>query len=342
MQGRTTVYNKITTPEKIKQINPENAQLSEDFLEYLASIDRSPKTIKQYEADLRIFFVYVLDYLGNKPFIQITKREMARFQNHAINVWHQSPKRIRREKSVLSSLSNYIENMLDEEEEFKNYRSIVRKIENPADEAVREKTIITAEQIDELLNTLVERKEYERAVAIAILAYSGMRKAELLQMKMEYFEPDKLVFGCLYKTDKIRTKGRGVRGKQMNKYVMNKVDKYLELWKKQREEKGIESEWVFVSTKTGKPERRTSIDHWKSEFTSIIKAPFYYHSLRHMLCTDLNSQNIPAEVIREFFGWDSAEMIKIYNDSSCIDDFGKYFSADGIVKQDVKGISEIE
>lgn len=48
MEGRSTVYNKITSEEKIKQINPENAQLSKDFLDYLASIDRSPKTIFAY------------------------------------------------------------------------------------------------------------------------------------------------------------------------------------------------------------------------------------------------------------------------------------------------------
>ena len=52
MEGRSTVYNKITTDEKIKKINPENAQLSKDFLDYLASIDRSPKTIFAYNSDL--------------------------------------------------------------------------------------------------------------------------------------------------------------------------------------------------------------------------------------------------------------------------------------------------
>ena len=341
MKGRTTVYHKLTTPDKIGQINPENQELTNDFLDYLASIDRSPQTIKQYESDLNIFFVYVLDNLNNKPIIEITKRELARFQNYCINELMWSSKRLRRVKSVISSLSNYIENMLDEEEEFKDFRSIIKKIESPANEPVREKTVLTNEQISLLLDTLVERKEYEKAVAVAILSYSGMRRAELMQMKMEYFNPDHLVFGCLYQTDKVRAKGRGVRGKMIHKYVMNKVDKYMELWRKQREEMGVDSEWVFVTCQDGVWSRKTTLDHWKKEFSAIVNAPFYFHCLRHMLCTDLSSQNIPAEVIREFFGWESAEMIKIYNDSSAIDDFGKYFSADGVVKQDVKNISDI-
>lgn len=46
--GRTTIYNKITNEESIKKINPNNKQLCEDFLEYLASIDRAPSTINGY------------------------------------------------------------------------------------------------------------------------------------------------------------------------------------------------------------------------------------------------------------------------------------------------------
>ncbi|MCM1315237.1 MAG: site-specific integrase [Alistipes senegalensis] len=341
MQGRTTVYNKITTPEKIAQINKDNVQLVRDFAEYLASVDRSPQTISQYKNDLNVFFVWNLEYNDNKPFIKITKRELTRFQNLAINEWRWSSSRIRRVKSVISSLSAYIENILDEEEEFKDFRSIVKKIESPTMETVREKTILTDEQVETLLDVLVERKEYEKAVAVSILCNSGMRKAELLQMKMEYFTPEHLEFNCLYKTDKIRAKGRGVKGKQINKYIMNKVDKYMDLWIQQRKELGIESPWVFVVKHNEVYERRVNINNWRNEFSAIIHAPFYFHCLRHKLCSELVANNIPTEVIREFFRWESAEMISIYNDNSAVDDFGKYFSAEGIVQQKNKNITEV-
>lgn len=342
MEGRSTVYNKITSEEKIKQINPENAQLSKDFLDYLASIDRSPKTIFAYNSDLEIFFVWNLEENANKDFIKISKRDFARFQNHALNVWKWSPRRIRRVKSTLSSLSNYITSMLDEEEGYEDYRSIIRKIESPANEAVREKTVLSTEQVQKLLNELVKREEYDKAVCIAILAYSGMRKAELLQMKMEYFTPDHLEFGCLYKTDKVRAKGRGTRGKQINKYVMNKVDTYMDLWRKKREELDIDSEWVLVIKRGDNWEQRTDIEGWKDEFTQILGCPFYYHALRHALCTELVDMNIPAEVIREYFGWADVSLIQIYNDKSAVDSFGKYFGADGIIQQENKGIADIK
>lgn len=155
---RSTIYNKITTPEKIKNINPKNKELAQDFLDYLSSIDRSPQTISQYSHDLNIFFVWVLENINNKDFIKISKRELAKFQNYALNTYQWSSKRLRRFKSVISSLSNYIENILDEEEEYSSFRSIIKKIENPVNEPIREKTILSDEQVELLLNTLVDKK----------------------------------------------------------------------------------------------------------------------------------------------------------------------------------------
>ena len=62
---------------------------------------------------------------------------------------------MRRVKSTLSSLSNYVENMLDDE--FENYRPIVRKIENPVNEKVMVKTVLEEEQLQNLLDYLVEK-----------------------------------------------------------------------------------------------------------------------------------------------------------------------------------------
>lgn len=84
---RSTVYNRITTPEKISQVNPKNTELGKDFLEYLASIDRAKRTISSYENDLLIFWVWNMEHNNNKYFPELTKREVAKFQNHAINIW---------------------------------------------------------------------------------------------------------------------------------------------------------------------------------------------------------------------------------------------------------------
>lgn len=85
MKGRTTVYNNIVTAEKFAKVNPKNIELGEDFLEYLQSIDRSPQTIEAYRNDLKIFWVWLLENCDNKFFVDLKKREIAKFQNHCLN-----------------------------------------------------------------------------------------------------------------------------------------------------------------------------------------------------------------------------------------------------------------
>lgn len=58
--GRKTVYNSISSPDKLTKVNPENVQLGNDFLEYLTSIDRSKSTVDAYRNDLNIFGVGIL------------------------------------------------------------------------------------------------------------------------------------------------------------------------------------------------------------------------------------------------------------------------------------------
>lgn len=344
--GRSTVYNHIVSKEKMDMVNPENIELGEDWLEYLQSIDRSPQSIVAYRNDLKIFWVWNLEFNKNKFFTDLTKREIAKFQNHALNTWGWSPNRIRRVKSCLSSLSNYIENVLDDEEEFQNFKPIIRKIENPVKNVVREKTVLSDEQVENLLDTLVERKEYERAAGVAIVAFSGMRKAELLQMKVEYFNEDHFVYDSMWKTDKIRTKGFGRLGHQMEKFVLYGAKPYIDLWLQYRKENGIESEWMFL-TKTRQEDgsyiyhARKDVSAWTEEFTDILGEDFYFHCLRHYTCTRLHRLNLPSHVIQEFFGWASSEMLQIYNDVTAEDEFEKYFDKNGVKEVQQGTLSEL-
>lgn len=329
--GRSTVYNAITTPELIAQISEQNMELMNDFLDYLSSIDRSPQTIAAYNSDILIFFVWNFQQNKNKYFVELTKREFAKFQNHALNTWDWSSNRLRTVKSALSSMSNYIENILDDE--IKNYKSIINKIESPKKEPRREKTIIPDEEVDRVLNELVDNGKYQMAVALALAAMSGARKSELLLFKMDFFTDDNIVFEALYKTpEKIRTKGSGREGKKLNKYVVIDFKKYLDLWIEKRKELGIESEWLLVNESSHEQMKVSQLNSWAQTLTKKFGVPFYFHCMRHYLATRLRKYNIPTPIIQEFFGWSNSEMVNLYDDTEKSEEFGKYFTKDGIVE----------
>lgn len=345
MNKRTTVYNNIVTKEKYEKVNPKNIELGKDFLEYLKSIDRSPKTIEAYGYDLRIFWVWLLDYCDNKFFIDLKKREIAKFQNHCLTEYKWSSSRIRRVKATLSSLSNFVESILDDE--YEDFRPIIRKIENPVHNVVREKTIFTKDQLQGLLDNLVEHNKLDQACMLALAMYSGRRKSELPRMKVSYFTEDNVLYGSLYKTpEKVKTKGRGSAGKMLDIYVLkNGFQPYLDMWMQYRKDNNIESEWLIPHKVNGEYIDEqipiTMMDSWAESFSRILGVPFYFHSLRHYFSTSLSEANVPDSVIQDIIGWDSAEMCRIYIDTPKDEKFAKYFDENGVKQVEQKNISDL-
>ena len=351
-KGRTTVYNNITSEEKLKQVNEDNIDLENDYLDYLRSVDRAKTTIYQYQQNLHVFWCWNLEFNKNKFFVDLTKREISKFQNHALNVWGWSPKRIRTVKATLSSLSNFIENILDDE--YEGYKPIVRKIESPANEAVREKTVLSEEEAQHLLDVLVERKQYERACLIALAMFSGKRKDELTRFKVSYFDKENLICdGALYKTpEKIKSKGRGSKGKMIYAYTLAKsFQPYLDLWLKEREELGIKSDWLFPAFEYADDNKTkiwiddhikiSTIDSWMRSVSKIVGKPSYIHMLRHFFTSYLLDKNLPESVVQAISSWSSRDMISVYDDRPEESQFDKYFGADGVQQVEQKGLGDL-
>ena len=308
--ARKTKNNSITSPELLAQVNPENRTLKQDFLDYLQSLDRSPGTISGYSNDLDILNVWILQNAENKKFANLTKREIVRFQNWLVNENGNSPARVRRIKAAMSSLSNFIEAILqDEEEEYKDFRSIVRKIENPALVPVREKTVWKDEELEDLLAKLLERKDYQKACCVALAMYGGRRKAELCRFRVSDFTEDHLVLdGALYKSSPIKTKG----AKMLECFTLaKKFQPYLDLWMEERRLLGIDSEWLFVGADNKSQIQITTLNSWADSFTKMTGRDFYFHSLRHYYCTALVKAGIPDSVIIDIIGWSSADMLRL-------------------------------
>ena len=342
--ARKTRMNNLTSPELLAQVNPDNMRLKNDFLDYLRSVQRSPGTIAGYSNDLDIFFVWVLQNARNKPFVNITKRDIVAYQGWLINSNENSSSRVRRLKAAISSLSNYCENILsDDEPEFQNFRSIVRKIENPALQPVREKTIWEDAELEDLLNQLVERKAFDKACYLALAMYSGRRKSELCRFRVSDFDDSRLVCGgALYKSAPIKTKGKS-GGKYIPCYTLAKKFKpYLKMWMDERTRLGIESQWLFPAKDNPSEQIGIStVNSWAETFTRLSGRDFYAHSLRHYFTTSLARAGIPDGVIQSIVAWESSDMVRLYTDIDADEQIGMYFSNGDISVPDKKGFADM-
>ena len=336
--SRETKHNEHFSEVIWESVNKENKYLLDEFISYLNSIDRADTTIFQYEKDLKGFFCWYYENCKDKEFYDIKKRDIIRYQNYLLNELGLSPSRIRRLKSSLSSLSNFIVKILDED--YPEFKNIINFIEAPKKVLVREKTIITQEELKLLCDTLVEKGKIQEACYFAVLASSGVRKSEAFRLKLEDFLPDMKISDAVYKSRSIKTKGAGKKGKMLNKYFLIAIlEPYLSLWLEDRLKRDITDEYLFASKK-GKLSI-SSAEHWCELSTEILGKSIYSHSFRHYLTTYMSANNVPSSVIQKYFGWESSTMISIYNDADEEDSFSDYFSKDGINKIETKAIDEL-
>ena len=336
--ARSTVYNAGLTQD-IDKINPKNKELLKSALSYYKSLDRTATTLSIYKNQLEIFFCWNYKENGDKFFIDLRKRDFINFIGYARTELHSSSNRIASLKAVLSSFSNAIEIMYDEE--YPHFCNLVRNLEVVIKTPLREKTVLSEGQVEEYLKTLVDMGKYQLACYLALLASSGCRKSEMIQMKTKFFDEAHEVFdGFMYKTDNIRSKGRGSAGKVISRYVIKGTFRpYLDLWLKQREEKGIDTEYLFVAKNNGV---YSTMDSFAETLSKLFGIDFYNHCVRHYFCTKLKRNKLPDEVVVEILHWSSPDMVKIYNDTPQEEMLSQYLGKEGFKEVKPTSITDVK
>lgn len=313
---RKTTQNSYYNETIWGKVNSFNRKLFDDFLRYCRSTDKSPDTIESYTSNLHIFFIWMIDNCDNKNFTDIEKIDILNFQDWMVTDKSLSSNRVRQLKSSISSISNYICDMLDKK--YPDFRNIVNKIKPPVKQEVREKTVFTNEQVDFLLKTLVDKKKYAQACLIACLSASGVRKGEIIQFKANFFEENRYdEESGFYVTPEIRCKGAGRTGKRLTRFVIKDIMyTYFELWMKQREELAIDNDDLFVHKRNGIwiPYDKSTVNSLMLTASKILNCDAYSHAFRHYSATWLKRNGVETSKIRDFLGHNDSSTTEIYID----------------------------
>lgn len=336
MGSRSTVYNAGLT-SNYDEVSAGNKALLRDFITYCKTTDHSKQTCYQYEQQIKVFLCWVEKNCGNKDFTEVKKREFVSFFAALHDDYGMSPNRMASIKSALSSLSNYIEDILDDE--YPNYRNAVKAIKLGAKQAVRPKTIMEEDEVQKCLRALTDAKKYEVACFFAFLVYSGARKSEAIQVRVDDFVDKNIVLsGKYWLTAPMRTKGRGEQGKVLRKYVeIAGFKPYLDLWMKQREELGIHNDLLFTVYSNGDyiGAKISTANSWAEKIASITGKEYYNHCIRHYHVSVAKRNGVPDTVIQKMIGWSSVDLVQVYDDRDAVEELEDWFKEQD--NKDLKG-----
>ena len=309
------------TEQEWEECNDWNRKIVEKFLKQQHLSD---KTLKQYTSALKIFVRYVRDEFENRPIHKLKARHALDYQNHLMEL-QLSSNAVKFKRSAVSSLCNYIE--LYYGEDYPEFRNIFNKaIPNPPKELVREKNVVTKEDINKLVKELEAQGEYQM-IAYFLLSYNtGARRAEIAQMKKEFFNVPKVKNKEYYATPEIRGKGRGKGGKKI-KLMYDEATKQAVLkWLEIRGED--DNEFVFVRKFKNGETNELNPDAFNGWFTSKFNKILGYnltpHALRRSRAThlvvdegkDINS----AKVLLNHNSTETTSIYVMKDDSDELDD----------------------
>jgi len=305
-------YNTYDTDRKWQYVNEENKLLLKEFMEYASATDKSGATRETYLHNLKLFFLWVMEERNNVFFPDLKKRDFMAWLSYLIDKQKLSPSRVRQMRSTVSSLSNFCEDILsDEDERFKDYRNLIRKIPAPKLEQVREKTFLTDEQVNKLLDWLEAQKAWKHCLYVALSFTTGARKAEIMQFKRSDFTEETLKNG-IYVTSVKRAKGAGMQGKRRRFYApADAIDRYLKLYLETRTD---DLDDLFISNYGGKvkPVSTNTFNQWCEKYSEYLGIPVYPHCYRASIATSLKERGKDPNKIKQLLGHEDLATTQLY------------------------------
>lgn len=229
-----------------------------------------PATIKQYNNDLRIILIYIMENCDNKVITQLSKRDFRNLSLWLSNELNLSNARVNRLMSCCRSLMAYIEN----EDDYDYETNVAAKIKGLPKENVRDIVFLSNDIIMKLYNFFMKEERYKEATLLALAYESAARKNELAQVLKDSIKPDRNCTNFVI----------GKRGKKFSLLYFDLTKKAAKKYLEQRGEDDIPE--LFI-TKDGRPANYRVLYDWVVSWRKIVKKitgkdlNFNVHSLRH-------------------------------------------------------------
>jgi len=295
LRDRAKKLPKITD-EMWEEVLEHNRDMVQEFLD--SNKHLSKKSLKQYTSGLRIFFYFVKEKLKNKELYKISKRDFVKYfaylQDHGL-----SSSSLKFKKSAVSTLCNYIENIVaEDEEEYETFRNFCTAIKDIPKNQVYEKKAITVEEYEIIKEELLKKEKYLALAWVATMFNVGCRRSEVLKFKTEIIKYEKDEGAEYIDTHIVYAKGRA-GGKPVRYMVNDEAMKYIKLWVDKR---GYDHEYIFTSKYGGEPSVVSG--SWSSDLCSntlskILGRRINVHLFKASCITKLLDDGIDISVVSE-------------------------------------------
>lgn len=263
-----------------ENVSDENKELFEDYMLQLESEGKAVKTIYQYKADIRGMLCWLVREKRNKCILDLKRKD---FRNFFLIMQRAgtSAARINRLQSSIRNLLEYACVSEDYEDYEVNQMAHIRGLQKAP---VREIVFLTDQQVNILIDELLKRKHYQKALFVSLSYDSAARRNEIHQVTKEGFLENN-------QTNIVT----GKRGKKFRLLYFERTKIIYKLWQKQRGDDDLDTLWVSTRGGHKTPLSYESTYSFCDELREILKTrtgediPVNPHCFRHSCLTNLSN-----------------------------------------------------
>ena len=265
-------YTKLFNPETWGEVNSDSKDLLDDYILELKSRGKAEKTIFQYVSDIKGFYSWVYDNAGNKSVLELKKRVFRNFFLYMTDNGASSA----RVNRLQSSIRNLLEFASNDEDEYDYEQNAMKSIKGMQGEKVRDIVFLTDDQVTAIIEYLLEKKQYQKALYVSLSYDSAGRRNEVAQVNKTGFAENNQTNTVI-----------GKRGKSFQLVYFTRTQEIAKAWFNQRGEDDVESLWVITRNGEKVPVSYSTFYEWARSLRKIIKEidgselDINSHSFRH-------------------------------------------------------------
>ena len=263
----------------------------EGFKEYLLELGKSENTAAAYGRDAALFLVWCRDSFGEEP-RQLYCTNVLEYISYMRNIRGYHPKTVNHHLSSLRSLNEYLVQIGRQTEAAvldNDFMKIQIQYASPC--------TVEKKEVEAFRQRLLESGDKRDYAIVTLYAYSGIRRSECVNIKLEQMD---------LTAKEIRIVGKGDKHRlvYLNDKIVHAIREYLKV-------RQSDSPYLFVSRQSGKmnPSR---INQIFNQYSDVITPK----TLRHYFCSNALEAGYSIHEVANQAGHSNVQTTLIYSNPS--------------------------
>lgn len=265
------------------------------FQQYLIDDGKSANTIKGYIQSISGFLKWFEESKG-VAFSKLHRENVIEYISFLKTIKHSKPKTINTKLNALAKLNEFLVETKVQSDMVLTKKDYV-KVQQQYASLAR----VELKDVEKFRQVVLDSGNKRNYAIVTLLSYAGLRISEALGLKMDDFN--------LTSKELIVLDGKGDKTRTV--FINDKVKTALQSWLKERQIKGIENDYLFVSNRY-KPVDRTTINKLFNEFSKVIGKEITPHDLRHFFCSHAISKGMSVHEVANQAGHSNINTTLLY------------------------------